>query len=179
MEWTETSGLQQPDCAIEVIHRLATWNESFPRVAQYCRFFIIPVSNTTNNNWNVLLSFLYYTQISLSLSGQGDITRCFQCAGLLQHWRSTDEPFIEHALWFPHCVYVLMSRGKHSSAIVATCAGYAHSYKNKKTYLVDVHEAAANSANVCVCARACARLFSGKQDRSWWYRTLDMHSCIT
>jgi len=44
--------------------------------------------------------------ISFSLSGKGDLTRCFHCGGLLCASRTTDEPFTEHARWYPYCVFL-------------------------------------------------------------------------
>ncbi|XP_077973069.1 baculoviral IAP repeat-containing protein 7-B-like [Styela clava] len=43
--------------------------------------------------------------------GQGDRTKCFYCNGGLQNWDEGDEPWTEHAKWFPGCEYVLRRKG--------------------------------------------------------------------
>ena len=38
--------------------------------------------------------------------GSEDRTLCFHCGGGLKNWLRTDDPWEEHAAWFPLCVYV-------------------------------------------------------------------------
>ncbi|KAK3585624.1 hypothetical protein CHS0354_004541 [Potamilus streckersoni] len=45
-------------------------------------------------------------------AGINDYTRCFQCGGGLRNWESGDNPWIEHARWYPQCAYVLGKRGQ-------------------------------------------------------------------
>ena len=33
--------------------------------------------------------------------GVHDQTKCFYCGGGLQNWEMTDDPFFEHAKWYP------------------------------------------------------------------------------
>ncbi|XP_042321080.1 baculoviral IAP repeat-containing protein 7 [Sceloporus undulatus] len=44
-------------------------------------------------------------------TGQGDYVRCFHCDGALRNWERGDDPWIEHARWFPRCKFLLRSRG--------------------------------------------------------------------
>lgn len=44
--------------------------------------------------------------------GSGDLVRCFHCDGGLQHWDPTDNPWIEHAKWFPTCSFVKLVKGQ-------------------------------------------------------------------
>lgn len=65
----------------------------------------------------------------MRFAGRGDTTKCFHYGGGLQDWRRTDDPWTEHALWFPYCVYVRYIKGKHSSANIEACKredGYVH-----------------------------------------------------
>ncbi|KAH3729502.1 hypothetical protein DPMN_055474 [Dreissena polymorpha] len=48
---------------------------------------------------------LYYT-------GSGDEVRCFQCGGGLKNWEVNDDPWAEHAYWFPSCQYVMQCKGQ-------------------------------------------------------------------
>lgn len=34
-----------------------------------------------------------------------DMVICFYCGGALHNWSSTDNPMVEHARWFPKCLY--------------------------------------------------------------------------
>ncbi|XP_078482807.1 baculoviral IAP repeat-containing protein 7-A [Ciona intestinalis] len=43
--------------------------------------------------------------------GQTDRVKCWYCNGGLQNWLPNDNPWFEHAKWFPTCEYVLQQRG--------------------------------------------------------------------
>lgn len=43
--------------------------------------------------------------------GQSDSTTCFYCNGGIQNWDYNDDPWIEHAKWFPDCPFVLSKKG--------------------------------------------------------------------
>ena len=45
-------------------------------------------------------------------TGEGDSTKCFYCGGGLKNWESTDEPWTEHAKWFPACAWLVQQRGQ-------------------------------------------------------------------
>ncbi|XP_078248134.1 baculoviral IAP repeat-containing protein 7 isoform X1 [Pogona vitticeps] len=45
-------------------------------------------------------------------TGQGDYVRCFYCDGALRNWERGDDPWMEHARWFPSCKFLLQSRGR-------------------------------------------------------------------
>uniref|UniRef100_G3ULG6 RING-type E3 ubiquitin transferase n=1 Tax=Loxodonta africana TaxID=9785 RepID=G3ULG6_LOXAF len=38
--------------------------------------------------------------------------RCFFCCGGLQSWERRDDPWTEHAKWFPRCEFLLQSKGR-------------------------------------------------------------------
>ncbi|XP_060063243.1 baculoviral IAP repeat-containing protein 7-like [Ylistrum balloti] len=44
-------------------------------------------------------------------TGHSDYTRCFFCGGGLRNWEPWDDPWGEHARWFPRCVYLLQNKG--------------------------------------------------------------------
>lgn len=44
-------------------------------------------------------------------TGKKDSVRCFTCDGGLEKWEPSDDPWTEHARWFPHCKFVLNSKG--------------------------------------------------------------------
>jgi hypothetical protein len=45
------------------------------------------------------------------LTGTEDHTICFHCDGQLKNWEEKDEPWSEHAVWFPTCLYVKHIKG--------------------------------------------------------------------
>lgn len=42
---------------------------------------------------------------------KGDGVICFQCGGDLSQWEKGDDPWIEHALWYGKCKYLLLLKG--------------------------------------------------------------------
>lgn len=46
------------------------------------------------------------------LAGKGDQTVCFHCGGGLRDWEETDDPWVEHAVWFPKCTHVVLIKGQ-------------------------------------------------------------------
>ncbi|GLV43984.1 Death-associated inhibitor of apoptosis 2 [Carabus blaptoides fortunei] len=43
---------------------------------------------------------------------RGDQVRCFHCDGGLRHWDPEDDPWVEHARWFPGCAFVRLVKGQ-------------------------------------------------------------------
>ncbi|XP_018415079.1 PREDICTED: baculoviral IAP repeat-containing protein 7 [Nanorana parkeri] len=44
-------------------------------------------------------------------TGQRDNVRCFHCDGELRNWEQGDDPWREHAKWFPRCEFLVHSMG--------------------------------------------------------------------
>ncbi|XP_065225203.1 baculoviral IAP repeat-containing protein 3-like [Planococcus citri] len=44
--------------------------------------------------------------------GHDDRAVCFYCGGGLNEWKEFDDPWVEHAYWFPKCKFVLSEKGK-------------------------------------------------------------------
>ncbi|XP_035865907.1 baculoviral IAP repeat-containing protein 7 isoform X2 [Phyllostomus discolor] len=45
-------------------------------------------------------------------TGRQDKVRCFFCSGGLQTWERGDDPWTEHAKWFPRCGFLLRAKGR-------------------------------------------------------------------
>ncbi|XP_021365102.1 uncharacterized protein LOC110457936 isoform X2 [Mizuhopecten yessoensis] len=45
-------------------------------------------------------------------TGVGDYVQCFYCGGGLSCWEPDDDPWLEHAHWFPYCKFVLKMKGR-------------------------------------------------------------------
>lgn len=59
--------------------------------------------------------------------GLQDYTKCFHCDGGLCNWDASDDPWEEHARWFPRCQFVLLSKGE---AFVEQCLQRHRSHLN-------------------------------------------------
>ncbi|XP_071143600.1 baculoviral IAP repeat-containing protein 7-like [Mytilus edulis] len=45
-------------------------------------------------------------------AGYHDYTRCFYCGGGLRNWEAGDDPWVEHARWFPKCTFLKQNKGE-------------------------------------------------------------------
>ncbi|NWU47750.1 BIR7B protein, partial [Dromas ardeola] len=52
-------------------------------------------------------------------TGQDDVVRCFYCDGGVRNWSLSDDPWREHAKWYPGCEFLLRSRGREFISIWA------------------------------------------------------------
>lgn len=48
----------------------------------------------------------------LVFTGVADVVRCYHCGGGLRNWEPGDDPWEEHAKWFPKCPHVILSKGR-------------------------------------------------------------------
>ena len=48
----------------------------------------------------------------IAMTGLVDECKCFHCDGGLKNWEPTDEPWTEHAKWFPRCEWLIQQRGQ-------------------------------------------------------------------
>lgn len=62
--------------------------------------------------------FVVITNVLSFLTGYADCARCFFCGGGLKNWEAPDNPWIEHARWFPKCAYIRMCKGPKFVEIV-------------------------------------------------------------
>lgn len=55
-----------------------------------------------------ILSF----ELLMYLPGPSDLCRCFFCGGGVREWLPEDDPWIEHAKFYPHCEHVKSVKGE-------------------------------------------------------------------
>lgn len=53
------------------------------------------------------------SQAGFYYEGLGDQVRCFHCDGGLRHWDPQDDPWTEHARWFPRCSFIKLVKGQN------------------------------------------------------------------
>ncbi|XP_063417371.1 baculoviral IAP repeat-containing protein 3-like [Mytilus trossulus] len=46
-------------------------------------------------------------------AGYHNYTRCFHCGGGLRNWDAGDDPWVEHASWFPQCGFLKQNKGEN------------------------------------------------------------------
>ncbi|KAI0216723.1 Baculoviral IAP repeat-containing protein 7, partial [Lamellibrachia satsuma] len=46
------------------------------------------------------------------LAGIEDSVKCFSCNGTVRNWERGDDPWTEHARWFPRCNYMRTVKGE-------------------------------------------------------------------
>jgi hypothetical protein len=47
-----------------------------------------------------------YITIFHLITGRDDKNLCFHCGDGIESWLGTDDPWSEHTVWFPKCVYI-------------------------------------------------------------------------
>lgn len=62
-------------------------------------------SIVNNSKWEFTEAGFFYT-------GKDDETICYYCGGGLKDWQEDDQPWEEHARWFPRCPFVLVNKGQ-------------------------------------------------------------------
>ncbi|XP_064154525.1 baculoviral IAP repeat-containing protein 7 isoform X1 [Anguilla rostrata] len=69
---------------------------------------------TTFHNWptGALVQPEVLASAGFFYTGHGDNVKCFYCDGGLRNWEPGDDPWQEHAKWFPRCEFLLQTRGQ-------------------------------------------------------------------
>ncbi|XP_054853030.1 E3 ubiquitin-protein ligase XIAP [Eublepharis macularius] len=62
--------------------------------------------------WRYLVSKEQLAQAGFYSLGDADNVLCFHCGGGLRQWRADDDPWEQHAQWFPGCNYLLEQKGQ-------------------------------------------------------------------
>uniref|UniRef100_A0A4X2LMP8 RING-type E3 ubiquitin transferase n=1 Tax=Vombatus ursinus TaxID=29139 RepID=A0A4X2LMP8_VOMUR len=61
-------------------------------------------------------------------TGQHDHVKCYYCDGGLRNWDRGDDPWREHAKWFPRCEFLLQSRGRDYVSRIQESSGLLDSW---------------------------------------------------
>jgi hypothetical protein len=80
------------------------------------------VTNCWNNSVPVSVETL--AQAGFFSIGMSDYVKCFNCDGGLCNWESGDDPWVEHAKWFPDCQFVRLNK---SISFIEECKRLAES----------------------------------------------------
>ncbi|XP_063408068.1 baculoviral IAP repeat-containing protein 3-like [Mytilus trossulus] len=80
---------------------------------RYQNYAVLQVRISSFQGWP---SYLDQTPRQMAIAGflfagYHDYTRCFFCGGGLRNWEAGDDPWVEHARWFPKCTYLRQNKG--------------------------------------------------------------------
>ncbi|KAM9785352.1 baculoviral IAP repeat-containing protein 7 [Neosynchiropus ocellatus] len=69
---------------------------------------------TTFHNWPTEASVQpdVLARAGFFYTGHADNVKCFYCDGGLRNWEPGDDPWQEHAKWFPRCEFLIQERGQ-------------------------------------------------------------------
>uniref|UniRef100_A0A8C9XM71 RING-type E3 ubiquitin transferase n=1 Tax=Sander lucioperca TaxID=283035 RepID=A0A8C9XM71_SANLU len=77
---------------------------------------------TTFHNWPTEASVQpdVLVRAGFFYTGHGDNVKCFHCDGGLRNWEPGDDPWQEHAKWFPRCEFLIQARGQEYISNIQT-----------------------------------------------------------
>ncbi|OWF56466.1 Baculoviral IAP repeat-containing protein 7-A [Mizuhopecten yessoensis] len=80
---------------------------------KYQQFSVLATRLTSYRHWPQHLKQRPedLAKAGLFYEGTNDYVRCFHCAGGLREWDPEDDPFYEHARWFPFCPFMKLIKG--------------------------------------------------------------------
>ncbi|XP_052710748.1 baculoviral IAP repeat-containing protein 7-like [Crassostrea angulata] len=83
---------------------------------KYPSYLVLDVRLSSFADWPSSLS---QTPRDLAVAGflYAGYTRCFFCGGGLRNWEPGDDPWTEHARWFPKCAFVRQNKGDEFVAL--------------------------------------------------------------
>ena len=65
-----------------------------------------------NHAYSLSIHLMFITFQFFLWTGLSDHVRCFHCGNGLRNWEKDDDPWEEHARWYPECNYVLLKKGQ-------------------------------------------------------------------
>ncbi|NXW76244.1 BIR7B protein, partial [Hirundo rustica] len=108
---------------LSVLQGIVSEDTALPNEPEYPEMVREEMRLSTFENWPPN-SNVYPEQLARAgffYTGQGDVVRCFYCDGGVRSWSVGDDPWREHAKWYPECEFLLHSRGREFvSSVQAT-----------------------------------------------------------
>jgi len=87
-------------------------------VARRVETFTDHLTSWQRNNLRATITDM--AEAGLYYLGERDKVKCWYCNGGLCNWQVNDEPWFEHAKWFPTCKFLLRNKGpEHVSQVAA------------------------------------------------------------
>ncbi|NXD41220.1 BIR7B protein, partial [Copsychus sechellarum] len=108
---------------LSVLQGTVSEETALPNEPEYPEMVTEEMRLSTFENWpqNSSLHPEQLARAGFFYTGQGDVVRCFYCDGGVRSWSFGDDPWREHAKWYPECEFLLHSRGREFiSSVQAT-----------------------------------------------------------
>ena len=85
-----------------------------PQIPRYLAYESIEIRKHSFQNVSGRMDHIYHDIATAGFfyTGYGDYIRCFFCGGGLRNWGQGDDPWMEHARWFPNCAFLLRHKGQ-------------------------------------------------------------------
>ncbi|XP_064247745.1 baculoviral IAP repeat-containing protein 7 isoform X4 [Passer domesticus] len=113
------------DCPI-IEHGIVSEEAALPNEPEYPEMVTEEMRLSTFENWpqNSSIHPEQLARAGFFYTGRGDVVRCFYCDGGVRSWSFGDDPWREHAKWYPECEFLLHSRGREFiNSVQATFSG--------------------------------------------------------
>ncbi|XP_064247744.1 baculoviral IAP repeat-containing protein 7 isoform X3 [Passer domesticus] len=119
------------DCPIiehflSVLQGIVSEEAALPNEPEYPEMVTEEMRLSTFENWpqNSSIHPEQLARAGFFYTGRGDVVRCFYCDGGVRSWSFGDDPWREHAKWYPECEFLLHSRGREFiNSVQATFSG--------------------------------------------------------
>ncbi|OWF45524.1 E3 ubiquitin-protein ligase XIAP [Mizuhopecten yessoensis] len=93
-----------------VVKKLAPLGVNFDK-PKYPAYAVLTVRMSSFKGWSGSQTPNLMSEAGFVYAGYADYTRCFFCGGGLRNWEDGDDPWVEHARWFPGCAYLRQNKG--------------------------------------------------------------------
>ncbi|NXM41530.1 BIR7B protein, partial [Gymnorhina tibicen] len=108
---------------LSLLQGIVSEETALPNEPEYPEMVTEEMRLSTFENWpqNSRMHPEQLARAGFFYTGQGDVVRCFYCDGGVRSWSFGDDPWREHAKWYPECEFLLHSRGREFvSSVQAT-----------------------------------------------------------
>ncbi|NXD22174.1 BIR7B protein, partial [Spelaeornis formosus] len=108
---------------LSVLQGLVSEETALPNEPEYPEMVTEEMRLSTFENWpqNSSVHPEQLARAGFFYTGQGDAVMCFYCDGGVSSWSFGDDPWREHAKWYPECEFLLHSKGREFvSSVQAT-----------------------------------------------------------
>uniref|UniRef100_A0A8C5J9A3 RING-type E3 ubiquitin transferase n=1 Tax=Junco hyemalis TaxID=40217 RepID=A0A8C5J9A3_JUNHY len=99
---------------LSVLQGIVSEETAVPNEPEYPEMVTEEMRLSTFENWpqNSSIQPEQLARAGFFYTGRGDVVRCFYCDGGVRSWSLGDDPWREHAKWYPECEFLLHSRGR-------------------------------------------------------------------
>ncbi|XP_076084056.1 baculoviral IAP repeat-containing protein 3-like [Mytilus galloprovincialis] len=91
-------------------------------------------------------------------AGYHDYTRCFHCGGGLRNWEAGDDPWVEHARWFPQCGFLKQNKGENFIQAVLKKHSMDQRAKGNSTFSTKVDRTVTTYKNATMASASASGL---------------------